>query len=317
MITPDGKLEVFERFVIDRTLPKYRKLRDLVNKRSRDISKNEIYFYETGLIVDDNLQLDVHENMTPEQYEIENSIAVAESMLSQVISNSTFTAGRNEIIVSSRRDKSLFRSIWLFICSLFSKDASRQIEYTRHKISVFDFFKSMKASTKEIQVIKERSEGYRKALVQAKKSGQIALYEKLLVGLNTAGQEAKLVAIGLPKFLTEQVVVDFTKKTTKGIRLDWIKNFSRTIPSELIDKKIKCDDMGIFDNYLVMHYDPDVKSYTETQKEKEARKDPILFGVVSGQRVLYYIGDWIDEICDLTLDQIADLVGRQAISTTK
>lgn len=63
----------------------------------------------------------------------------------------------------------------------------------------------------------------------------------------------------------------------------------------------------------MLHYDPEKKSYLETQAEKAAKRDPILFGVMKGRRILYYVGDWIDEVCDLTLDQIADLLGSHVV----
>lgn len=34
------------------------------------------------------------------------------------------------------------------------------------------------------------------------------------------------------------------------------------------------------------------------------RKDPILFGVIAGSNKLYFIGDWIDEYCDLRFDDV-------------
>ncbi|HEY8094921.1 MAG TPA: hypothetical protein VIE65_02365 [Methylobacter sp.] len=55
------------------------------------------------------------------------------------------------------------------------------------------------------------------------------------------------------------------------------------------------------------------KAYSETKAEIEARKDPILFGMIKGRRILYYICDWVDEYCDLTLDQIADTIGKETI----
>lgn len=36
----------------------------------------------------------------------------------------------------------------------------------------------------------------------------------------------------------------------------------------------------------------------------EKRKDPILFGVIAGSNKLYFIGDWIDEYCDLRFDDV-------------
>lgn len=36
------------------------------------------------------------------------------------------------------------------------------------------------------------------------------------------------------------------------------------------------------------------------------RKDPILFGVIAGSNKLYFIGDWIDEYCDLRFDDVVN-----------
>ena len=63
-----------------------------------------------------------------------------------------------------------------------------------------------------------------------------------------------------------------------------------------------------------MHYDPAAKSYAETQEEIAARHDPILFGILSGRNDLYFIGDWKDDFCDLTLDQVSEILGREAAS---
>lgn len=43
----------------------------------------------------------------------------------------------------------------------------------------------------------------------------------------------------------------------------------------------------------------------------------ILFGLIEGRRRLYVVGDWVDEICDLTMDQIADSIGNDAIGEIK
>lgn len=67
------------------------------------------------------------------------------------------------------------------------------------------------------------------------------------------------------------------------------------------------DKLHVFDNYCILHYDPEKKSYQMTVEERERERikknDPILFGILRGSRDLYYIADWIDETCDLTLDK--------------
>jgi hypothetical protein len=46
----------------------------------------------------------------------------------------------------------------------------------------------------------------------------------------------------------------------------------------------------------------------DTKEEIARKKDPILFGLIEDRRRLYFVGDWEDEYCNLTLDKIADAV---------
>lgn len=181
------------------------------------------------------------------------------------------------------------------------------------RFTVEEFFSHIKNSTEELAIIKERAAGYERAIVNARRSGQVALVEQLKTGLHAYAMESQLVAINLKRFIPEETIVRFAKETKRGLRLDWVKNFTRQIPEDVTATKTRCDELGIFDNYVVLHYDPDSKAVADTEAEKEAKKDPILFGLIKGKRVLYFIGDWIDEFCDLTLDQFAEVMGREAI----
>ena len=102
-------------------------------------------------------------------------------------------------------------------------------------------------------------------------------------------------------------------QSEKGVRLDYIKNFVRVIPPSILEIKNKVDDLGLFDNYVIMHYDPNNESTKMTNEEIEKAKDPILFGLIKGSSKLYYIGDWVDDYCDLTLDKLIDEVGEDGI----
>jgi hypothetical protein len=62
--------------------------------------------------------------------------------------------------------------------------------------------------------------------------------------------------------------------------------------------------LKIFDNYVILHFDPEGKSTQLTEEEIRRKKDPILFGVFGESRRLYFIGDWKDEFCDLTLEEL-------------
>jgi hypothetical protein len=182
-------------------------------------------------------------------------------------------------------------------------------------LSVEEFFKSLKNSKRQLEKLDERIEAYEASLEQAKALGQVALAQDLQRKVEVVKSESQLYANNLVKVILEEQAVDFYKKSERGIRLDWIKNFTRTIPQKFVDTKARLDSLKIFDNYVIMHYDPDGVNTKMTDEEvEEAKKDPILFGVIAGSRKLYYIGDWVDEYCDLTLDAFIDEFGKDVIN---
>jgi len=182
-------------------------------------------------------------------------------------------------------------------------------------LSIEDFFKSVKNTQQELVIVEARAAGYERAMANAKKAGQEALYEKLAAGLNAYRMETQLVSMGLTKYVVEADIVQFYKQCKKGLRLDYVRNFTRVVPESVTAKQARANELGLFDNYVVLHYDPQAKSYAETEAEKARRKDPILFGLMKGRRQLYVIGDWVDEVCDLTLDQFAELMGKSAVQS--
>jgi hypothetical protein len=104
-------------------------------------------------------------------------------------------------------------------------------------------------------------------------------------------------------------MVSFVKQCERGIKLDYIKNFTRPLPQEVVLKIERVNQLEVFDNYVVLYYDPDGKIYKETAREEAKRRDPIVFGVIAGSTKLYYIADWVDEYCDLTLEKFIDAIG--------
>jgi hypothetical protein len=172
--------------------------------------------------------------------------------------------------------------------------------------SVDEFFNDVKDSIKTLEVNPGSVEFYTNAIETAKNNGQIAFLEILRDKKDGVLAEAKLLEVGEMKYVTEEDVVKFYKKANlkdKMLKLTWIKNYARMIPEDVIEEKKKYDVSELFDNYAVMHFDKYDNSTKMTKAEVEKAKDPILFGVLKGTRKLYFIGDWIDEYCDLTLDK--------------
>ena len=206
-------------------------------------------------------------------------------------------------------EKSAKNNIFDKIKSLFKKKET-EIKEDEKYMDALQFFSLVKASSKEsVATYRNRVSDYLKSIHNAVTVGQTALVEDLLRGLVTNKYESVLFAESLYYVVNEQQMVSFVKQCEKGIKLEYVKNFTRPMPQDIVDKIAKINQLEVFDNYVVLYYDPDGKIYKETAKEEAKRKDPIIFGVIAGSEKLYYVADWIDEYCDLTLEAFIDAIG--------
>ena len=57
-------------------------------------------------------------------------------------------------------------------------------------------------------------------------------------GIEAVRAETRLHALGLTRVLSEATLVEFVKKCPKGLRLDWVKNFTRVIPDDVLEPKL-------------------------------------------------------------------------------
>ena len=194
----------------------------------------------------------------------------------------------------------------------FFKKKEEKVEKEKEAdvMDVIKFFTLVKSTSKESAITyKNRVEKYLIALHNASSIGQTALQEDLIKGLVTNRYESVLFSEGYYYAIDEETIVDFINKCEKGVKLEYLKNFNRPIPQNIIDKINKINNLEVFDNYVVLYYDPDGKFSKETAEEEAKRKDPIIFGLIAGSKKLYYVGDWIDEYCDLTLEKFVETLG--------
>lgn len=146
-------------------------------------------------------------------------------------------------------------------------------------------------------------------------TGQTVAAKKLIFHLETIEREREVIKEGIDTFVYRdeiiQYIQDVAKETVKIIDL---KHYEREIPDEIYDAFLKVKD--IFDQFYVVF--TDYTGVVQRQIEKERRdKDPILFGAFldekSGTMIerMYFIGDWVDEYCDLTLDKMVNVMEKQ------
>lgn len=222
------------------------------------------------------------------------------------------------ISLNNRSDEkvNLWAKIWKIIKNEFKQRGKQRQEKKRvAKFDVIKYFADIHmASEQSAKKYVNRITEYVNSIGIAEKTGQLALKERLFKDLIINKYESILYANGYDKLITEDTMVELTKKAPKAITLSYISNYTRIIPPEVIAKKAELDNLEIFDNYMILSYDPSGISYARTleerRKEVEKAKDPILFGVIAGSNKLYYIDDWIDEYCDLRFENIVDIIGK-------
>lgn len=302
-IIRDGHLAIFERPIrVNTVLPKWKTL--VEDKKTYDgMSEQQfrdMFSREIG-------NLNVYISSTTLNRMTRNTTFPSND---QSISN-TFTLKGN----SSKSDErtSIFKKIGkVFGFNRWIENQKVDQEpVEQYEFNAIEFFSNVKNLSKDGgNVYVNRIANYLKALSDAENVGQTALAEHLKRNLILNKYESVLYAAGYYHVVTEEQVVQFASKTEKGLALDYIENFIRPIPKEVIAAKNEADKLEVFDNYVVLHYDPDNTGVakTEAEKEEELRKkaDPILFGVIADSKKLYYITDWIDSKCDLTLEEFVD-----------
>jgi len=278
MLTRDEKLIIFENFVVDTNLPKFRKIE----------SSNA-----DGVVESDRFGAMTLSGISPNgssRNKTEDLFYYSEYIL------------QNEF-------RFFHKLKWRIFRFLIGKPKEDKEQFTTKGIK--EFFNNIKNSSLELNVdIDEIAENYEKTLTLAKRNNQTALVEKMLDNIESFRNESFLMGYGITKYVTEQQVVDFFKKASsnKLLSLVWMKNFTRVIPEDVTLLKEKVDEYKIFDNYVILNFDPNGTSFEMTKREKEKAKDPILFGVLKNSRKLYFIADWTDEYCDLTLDKMLETI---------
>ena len=141
-------------------------------------------------------------------------------------------------------------------------------------------------------------------------TGQKKGMRKLMFHLECIEKEREIVKMGINTFIyrddIEEYIDTVAKDTVKIIELE---NYEREIPDEIVEVIAATKDK--FDQLYIVFTDYTGK--VERQIEKERRdKDPILFGTFQNQSNrtvidrFYYLGDWEDEYCDLTLDKMVN-----------
>lgn len=143
-----------------------------------------------------------------------------------------------------------------------------------------------------------------------KRTGQISALKKVLYVMKTVEKEKQLVDMGINRFIYRDDIdffIDHWNKKTNPIKILELARYPREIPDEIVETVEKTKE--IFDEFYILYTDYAGREEKRIAAEKRST-DPILFGVFIEQDErlccdrFYYLGDWEDEFCDLTLEKM-------------
>lgn len=141
-----------------------------------------------------------------------------------------------------------------------------------------------------------------------KVTNQRKAMKKLIFHLENIEKEREIVKMGVDTFVYRDDIEEFIENIASNVvKIIELENYEREIPDEIVEVIEKVGQK--FDKLYVVF--TDYTGQVERQVQKERRdKDPILFGTfqdTSSRSVVdrfYFLGDWEDEFCDLTLDKL-------------
>lgn len=171
----------------------------------------------------------------------------------------------------------------------------------------FDHLKSAKQNI-TTEALKESYGVFLKLAEKYNTLGQKESLKKLCFLADTLQKEEKLIELGITTYVYKDTIEDYIEHVAdKTVKIVELSRYMREIPDELVDTVQKSKEL--FDEFYVVFTDYTGKEERKVEKERRD-KDPILFGVFKNNSNVadrfYFLGDWVDEYCDLTLDKMVE-----------
>ena len=171
----------------------------------------------------------------------------------------------------------------------------------------FDYVKGKKqqATEEELQMV------YDNCMILSYKyrvTGQTKGLQKLIFHIECLEKERELVKRGISTFVYRDDIEEYISNVADdAVVIIELRNYEREVPDDIVQKIEGVQEF--FDEIYVVFTDYAGLARKKITTERRA-KDPIVFGTFQNKesRVVvdrfYYLGDWEDEYCDLTLDKM-------------
>lgn len=157
-----------------------------------------------------------------------------------------------------------------------------------------------------------------KELTKAMTVGQNAVVQRLAFTYGVITKERELLKHGISTYvLSEDITFYLNNVKGRVVKIIELSKYPRIIPDEVVQKISELKSLKIFDQFYVVFTD-----YTgETERQiavEERQRDPIVFGAFEEKTNniwnihdrFYFIADWEDEFCDLTLTKLVQELGQ-------
>ena len=168
-----------------------------------------------------------------------------------------------------------------------------------HPELIFTFVKSKMTKTQQKNLL-YRIDRLRHVMNTCLETGQKALADEMLLELAGVLSIQACAASGYDTTIMRGDILKYLGHDSK-VSFDTLDKFPRPIPPNIRKIISKVKSSGLFRELWVLYHNPD-KTELKSTLDKIVAKDPILFGKGILEDRFFYITDWMDEACDLTLD---------------
>lgn len=190
-----------------------------------------------------------------------------------------------------------------------------------HPDQYFEVLKNRKNSI-TVDALQELFERNKNLLDQMIKAGQVNGADRLMYHLKNIKREQEVIEAGYDKYVFRDDIDFFIEQVSKKVvKIIDIESYERAIPDDVVKEIEKAKPM--FDQLYIVFTDYTGKEDRKVELQERA-KDPIVFGAFYSrvydekerfQKTIwnhrfYYIADWIDEYCDLTLDKFVSMMNE-------
>ena len=175
----------------------------------------------------------------------------------------------------------------------------------------FNYVKDMKKNIED-ENLQTVADNCLTLLQKTKITGQTSAAEKIFKQYSLIMRELKAASFGFDTIVYKSDIEKFITNISKHpVKIIELSKYAREVDDSIIDKLVLAKDNNLFDEYYVIFTDYSMKETKKIAAERRD-KDPILFGTFQNQSNrtvidrFYYLGDWEDEYCDLTLDKMVN-----------